>query len=260
MKKFLTAILIVMLTAFLAACTGDSDESDNQEEPNEEEQGQEEENAEENEDENEEGSEESAAIEDIEDDQVVATVNETEILGEELKSSVNFFNQQYQQMGQDPSQLAGEIQKQALDNLIHIELVKQAAADEGIEVDEEEVDEEYQSQIQQVQEATDLESEEEVLEENETTEEEVKENIRQNLITTEYLEQNVEEPEVTDEELEEAYNNYKSAMEQQGQEVEDSLEDMEDQLREQVKSQKSGEKELELLEQLRENADVEVLI
>ncbi|MGP4071522.1 SurA N-terminal domain-containing protein [Piscibacillus sp. B03] len=249
MKKFLTTILIVMLTAFLAACGGDSEEGDNPEEPNQEEPNQEEEN-----------NEDTTATEDIEDDQVVAKVNGEDILGADLKSSVSFFEQQYQQMGQDPSQLAGQLQQQALDNLIHIELVKQAAADQNIEASEEEVEEEYQSQIEQVLEATELESEEEVLEENETSEEEVKENIRQNLITTKYLEENIEEPEVSDEEIQEAYDNYKSAMEQQGQEVEESLEDMEESLIQQVKDQKSGEKEIEHLEQLREEADVEVLI
>ncbi len=49
-------------------------------------------------------------------------------------------------------------------------------------------------------------------------------------------------------------------MEQQGQKVDKSLEDMKDQLKQQVKNQKSSEKEMEHLKQLREKAEVEILI
>ncbi|WP_054751953.1 SurA N-terminal domain-containing protein [Piscibacillus salipiscarius] len=171
MKKFLTAILFVMLTAFLAACGGDSEGENNSEETNQEEQNGEENNQENNK----EGNEDTTATKDIEDDQVVAKVNGTELLGADLKSSVSFFEQRYQQMGQDPSKMADQIQKQALDNLISIELVKQAAKEQGIKPSEDKIQEEYKKQIDQVKEATDLESEEEILKENDTSEKEVKE-------------------------------------------------------------------------------------
>ncbi|TFB21726.1 hypothetical protein E3U55_07795 [Filobacillus milosensis] len=259
MKKFLTAILIVMLTAFLAACGGDEGDTENNQDNQDQEQSQEDKNNGEGEGKEEGNKQAKTPSEDIADDKVVAKVNDAEITGKELKETEGYFLQQYQMMGQDPSKFADQIQKQALDNLINIELVKQAAKESGIKPSEEEINKEYQKTVDQLKKSNEAEDVSKVFEKYDTSEKEVKEDIRINLLTQKYLEKNIEEPTVSDKEIQEAYDKYKAQMKKAEQEAK-SLEEMKKSLKGQVKSQKESKKTQALLKQLREENDVEILI
>lgn len=71
---------------------------------------------------------------------VVATVNGEEITNSELATSIQQFSQAATAQGVDTTSLdvQSEIRNQSLEVLINTELLKQAAADKGIEVSEEE--------------------------------------------------------------------------------------------------------------------------
>ncbi|GEL78613.1 SurA N-terminal domain-containing protein [Tenuibacillus multivorans] len=263
MKKILLASLIVMLTAILAACTdnGEEDEGDNQEQ-NQEEQGQEEQNNDEQSEDGENTGEESAngqesLTADLPEDEVVATVNGEEITNGELLQNETFVKQRYQMFGMQQS--AEQIQQQALDQLINTELVLQSAEEAGIEPTEEEINTEYDNMISQLKEQNQTDDVSQIFEQAGTTEEEVRNDIRTQLTTEKYLDQNTEEVTVSDEEIQEAYDNYTAQLEQADQEPQ-SLEDMRGQLEQQVKTQKEGEQTQQLLDQLREDNDVEILI
>ncbi|RPF53170.1 SurA N-terminal domain-containing protein [Aquisalibacillus elongatus] len=267
MKKFLTAILIVMLTAFLAACSGDSDEGDNPEE-GQEEDGQEENGEEEGQGEEgqgEEAQQEAINVDEIESDEVVATVNDTEILGEEFKSSVDRVTQMYQQQlgGQGIDQMQAQIQQQALDQLINREVIKQEAQSQDLSVSDEEISEEYDNQINGLIEQSqgEFEDEEQVLEQVGMNEEELKDSLQTDLLIQKYLDENLEEPEVTDEEIQEQYDNMKAQMEESesGEEV-PSLEEVEDSIVQQIQSQKQGQQQQELIQNLREDYEIETLV
>ncbi len=154
---------------------------------------------------------------------VVATVNGEEILKEELVAMEEQQKQQLAMQGMDPDgeeaeQMMEEMRPQILDNIIAINLLEQEAQEEGISVEEDEVDEHYQQFAQQ---AGGEEMLAEQLEEAGITEEELKSDIGQQLLVEQYMEfyieENVDEEELefTEEELRELYEQQQQQMEQQ---------------------------------------------
>ncbi len=169
-------------------------------------------------------------------DATVATVNGEEITKEELLEMEEQEKQQMAMMGMDPEgaeaeQMMEEMRPEILENLVLMSLLEQKAEEEGITVDEEDVEEYYQQFVEQ---AGGEEMLEQQLEQAGMTEDELKEDIADQLPTElyleEYLDEHIDEEELefTEEELKELYEAQQQQMEQQQQMDMEELEEMEE--------------------------------
>lgn len=205
-------------------------------------------------------------LEDVPD--VVAEVNGEDISGEEYSTA---YEQQFMQMAMQ-AQMSGQsvdeevLQEQILDSLIGVQLLSQDAEDSGYAASEDEVDEELGA----LAERNDLETVEEILdlaEEQGISEEELREEVSQEVMINQLIEsKDVEEP--SEDEIEEAYEQQvaqqEAMQEMEGEDGEEtevpSLEDLRPQIEEELSTQKENEAILAHIDDLREDADVEVHI
>ncbi|WP_120003891.1 SurA N-terminal domain-containing protein [Nesterenkonia muleiensis] len=259
-KKLVTSVAAAALLFGLAAC--DNDDAEQQDAA-----------AEQNQQPDEGGAEEPDDLEqpempepdlgDVPD--VVAEVNGEDITGEEFSTS---FESQYMQMAMQ-AQMTGEgvdedaLQQQVLDNLIGLELLDQEAEQSGYEVSEEEVDE----QLEQLAEMNDLDSVDqvfEIAEEQGLSEEEFREDVEAEVII-EQIVASLEVDDPTDEEVEDAYEQFAAqAPPVEGEDGEESetpdLEELRPQIEEELAQQKESEALMAYVDDLREDAEVEIHI
>lgn len=197
---------------------------------------------------------------------VVAEVNDADISGEEYSSA---YETQFSQMAMQ-SQMSGEevdeeaLQEQTLNNLIGYELLTQEAEANGYEASEEDVDAELES----VAESNGMESVDEFLsmaEEQDVSEDELRADVKQQVLINQVVGSlDVEEP--SEEEIEQTYEDFadqqSSQGQGQGQDGEETetpdLEELRPQIEEQLTTQKENEAVQAHIEQLREDAEVEV--
>lgn len=205
-------------------------------------------------------------LEDVPD--VVAEVNGEAIGGDEYSTA---YEQQFTEMAMQ-AQMSGQsvdeeaLQEQILDSLIGVELLTQDAEASGYAASEEDVEDELQA----LAERNGLESVDEVIdlaEEQDISEDELRDEVAQEAMINQLIEdQDVEEP--SEEEIEEAYEQQvaqqEAMQEMEGEDGEDvevpSLEELRPQIEEQLATQKENEAILAHIDDLREDADVEVHI
>ncbi|WP_249871396.1 SurA N-terminal domain-containing protein [Oceanobacillus saliphilus] len=235
MKKLLMLLTTLTLAITLAACNNDDDveESENTGTDTSEQAQQELEITEE---------------EQLEDDTSVAVVNGEEIIGKDYNPIYSQVKTTMYQYGQDVSNLE-MIQNQTVDILIEQTLIKQDAETAGIEVTEEEAEEE----LARIKEASNEEQFTALLEQYNMTEEDFKNQLVDDMITMKYVEEF--DTEVSDEEVQEYYDQLKEQNEEIGE-----LEEVEDQIREILVNEKQSEQLRAKVEELRETAEVETLI
>lgn len=196
--------------------------------------------------------------------EVVATVNGEEITREELEVMLEQQKQQYQMQGMDldseeMSDMREQLERQILDSLIANLLMAQAAEEKGISVSEEELEQEYQDLAAQFGGEEELNQQ---LEAAGITREEIKEDIARTLPAQKYMEsykeENISEEdlEVSEEELKAVYDQYSAQM---GEEF-GEFEEVKPQLEEDLKRQKENEVLQSHVEELREEAEVEIKI
>jgi hypothetical protein len=263
MKKIFMLLMMISLAVVTVACSNDDEEpadENNIEEPAAEETPESEGEAEGDPEAQEEAAESAAATgqqgvsddELVEEDQAVATINGEEILGSAYNQIYPLVKSTLEQAGQEVEDTEA-IKQQTLNELITQELIRQDAKEEGLTVEQEEIDNELATYEEQFGEeyAT-------VLESSGYTEETLKEQIENNLLSEKYME-SVLGIEVTDEEIKEYYQ---SAAEQSEEDL-PPLEDVEDSIKQTLTSQKQQEKQEEIqakIDELRENAEIEELI
>lgn len=232
MKKWILALVLAVVTVGLAAC-GDDEPADENTETQ---------------------TETSPPVEitdeeKVDDEEVVAVVNGTELTGTKynpLYLQVKMLNQQFGQGDNDPE----VVKEQTMIILIEQELIRQDASEQNIEVTDEEAEEELNQLVAQVGE----EEYQAVLEENQISEEEFKNQLRDDLITRRYMDEQFD-TEVSDEEIQENYESLKEENEELGE-----LEDVEDQIRTIVAQEKETEQLQTRLEELKEEAEIEQLL
>ena len=238
MKKFLLLILALSVMA-LAACGDDSAEKDKDEKK---------EDTEEVAD-----AKQSAEVSDkekVKEDDVVASINGTEIKGAKYNSIYSQLKMQLSNTEQDISDL-DLLKDNTLDVLVKQELIKQESEKAGLEVTEEEVDSEIEMFKTEIGDEFDT-----VLKENDLTEESLKEQLTFELLTEKYINTEFTDVEVTDEEVEEYYAQVK---EQQGEEA-PKLEEVEESIKEGLTQQKRQEEFQKKIVELEEKAEIEHLI
>lgn len=197
----------------------------------------------------------SEPLSEEEEKSTVAIVNGEEISREdfeELKS------QMAAQQGLDLSSLDAEaksqFEAQVIDELVIQELVEQKADESGATVSQEEIAKQIEETIAQL---GGEEAYQEALEEEGLSEEELKELIRTNLVIQAYFEEELDlsSATATEEEVKEFYE--KEA--DQNEEI-PPLEEIESQIEGMISQQKQQELMTQLIEELREEADIEILI
>jgi len=259
MKRFnKKALLALPLSAaiLLAACGGENDEANNENDSaNEENNVTEEVN-------NDLASNETESDTNAADpDAPVATVNGEEIPMAVLQAQMMQIEQMFAQQGMDTEdeetqQLLMQFQQQLLEELITQEILLQEADQLNIEADEEDVNEAVEQELKQLKaQFEDEEQFEEALEMQELTMEEVEEDVRESyrerlklekLISLDHLDD--DEISITEDDVREYYEQIALENPEIGE-----FEEVQDEMEEQVKEQ-------QYMQQLREDADIEILI
>jgi len=245
MKRLMTLCFMLVLAIVLAACGNDEDSaSDSSDAEQEQAQKQAEE------------MQKKMEEQQVDPDETVATVNGTEIKGEEYNSLLSSAQQQAQASGTDPTtdDAAKELKDQVLKSLVGNELLLQEAENKNYEVSDKEVDEELKSAKDQFE---DEDKFKEALKATGSTEEEYKQQLKEGLLVTKYVDKELSPKEVTEDDM----KTYYEEMEKQAKESnqEDSLpkyDDIKDQLKATMEQQNLQTVMLEKVDELEKDANV----
>ena len=236
MKKLLMVLLTLTVAVTLAACGNDDTDTEEskQSEDNTSEQAQQE--------------LEITEEEKLADDSSVAIVNGEEINGIDYNPIYSQVKSTMYQYGQDVSDL-DMIKNQTVDILIDQTLIKQDAETQGIEVTEEEAQEELDT----IKESSNEEEFTSLLEQYNMTEKEFKNQLMDDLVTIKYVEEF--DAKVSDEEVQEYYDQLKEQNKEIGE-----LEEVEGQIKEILVNEKQSEQLRGKVEELKEGAEIETVI
>lgn len=186
----------------------------------------------------------------------VAIVNGTEITEDELNRYVEQYKTVYANLGVDFESEEGkkmieELQTEVLNGLIDQQIIIQAAQKEGYSADPAEVEkmvEDFTAQFES------KEKMKETLDALNMTEEDLEKEIEQSIIYNQYVEDQIGEVEVTEEELEEAYAAHEK---ETGEELD---EEMKQTISNQLVMQKEQEAFQKLVERLKQESEIEILL
>lgn len=246
LKKLFLPFVAGALALSLAACGGDDKEKSQD---------------------NEGSSADQAAIEEmqkkldkqkIEDDKIVAVVNDEELNGEAYNIVLQNLQAQIQQSGQDPTseEFVEELKKQTLDTLVNQTLILQQAKVEKIEVSEEEIENEYGMLVVQFGDEEKLE--EALKQEGMDTKTLKEEIINESILFQKYQEQVAPVEEVSDEEVKTYYEEF--AAQSEGDEELPPLEDISDNIKSILEQNQQQEKLIAHIEELKKAAKIELKI
>ncbi|MFC4024772.1 SurA N-terminal domain-containing protein [Oceanobacillus longus] len=235
MKKLLMILITLTVIISLAACGDDeTEESENTEDNTTSEQAQQE--------------LEITEEEKLDEDTSVAVVNGEEINGVDYNPIYSQVKTTMYQYGQDVSDHE-LIKNQTVDILVEQALIKQDAEKEGIEVTEEEAQEELNT----IKETSSEEEFTALLDQYKMTEEDFQKQLMDDLITIKYVDEF--EAEVSDEEIQEYYDQLKGQNEEIGE-----LEEVEGQIKEILVNEKQSEQLRAKVEELKKDAEVETVL
>lgn len=250
-KKILLIGIIVVSIFALAACGGSGDDEEAGEKGSEELEQEETENR------------EALDIEDLDADEAMLIINGEEITRGEFDDQFDRTKQMVSQQygvdldSEENAMMIPELQHQTVENLIGQRVLKQTAESKGLEVTEEQIDQNIGMLVEQF---GGEEGFQEALEVDNLTEEDLEKLVYEELLISQLFERelNLEDFETTDEEIEAFYAQYQMSMEQQGEEVL-PLEEVEDQIIEQLQQQKSQEEQQNYITELVDDSDIERL-
>jgi len=241
MKRFIRFGLALSLAVVLAACGGDSEGEKEKDETSKE--------SEDAGAEQEEQDLEMTKEEKVDEDEVIASINGTDIKGLEYNNTYAQTKMMFGQQGQDVSD-QDTIKEQVLDALVERELIMQDATEQGIDVSEKDVESELDTIKSENEEQFTM-----VLDQFNLTEDDYKEQLTFELVLDEYMSSELKEAKVSDDEVKEAYDELKEANEE--------MPEL-DEIKDDLKADLSDRKEMEMLEeklgQLKDKADVETKI
>jgi len=225
MKKLMFLISITLMMFLAVACQGDDDES---------------------------------GLGEIDVD-VVATVNGEDITADDLLENEQFLIDNYEMAGLSIEGNEEEIRESALNQIINTRIIVQNAINENLAPSDEELDEEYETFVAELKQHYDTDDVDEIFSQFDTNEAEVKEDLRTDITIQNYIDKNITVDDVSDEELQQAYDEYEEYLKSIEEEV-PPFEDVSELLKQQVVNDKQTQAERELIERLRENSEIEVMI
>ena len=243
-KKALLPFITGALALSLAACGGE-DKAEKEETPQGQEPSQEEtESAEE--------MQAKLAEQQVENDKVVAVVNDEELKGEQYNAALTSIQSQMQQMGQDPTSKdsAEQVKGQALDMVVNQTLLLQKAKEAEISASKTEIDEDYSSFIEQF---GDEKKMEEALKMDAKM---IKDLIGKNIVSEKYVDKVAPVEEVTEKEIKEYYDEAAAASKESGQEL-PPLEEVSDEIKEMIKQEQQQKLLAAHVEELKADAEIE---
>ena len=192
----------------------------------------------------------------------VAIVNGESVPRDEFDQMLEMRMEMYEMQepvgeGEEAAEMEEMLKQQTLDELIAQTVIMQNAEAEGIAVEEDEIEEQYQLLKGQYGE----EEFQTVLEEQNMSPESLRENIANQLVIQEYVEKKAAE-ELGEEALEVSEDELKALYEQHSMQMEDlpEFEEMKPQLIEMAQQDKMQEVAGEIVNQLIEESDIEVLL
>ena len=193
---------------------------------------------------------------------VVAMVNGEEIVRQDYSFQLDYMKSMYEMQGidfgrSDSQDLLRQLEYQALEELINQRLILQVAREKNMEVSQQEVQKEYEEVVSQFDDEEDLLSE---LEEMNLTRESFMTLIEEQLLFAQYMESYMEkvdpkELEVSEEELETLYSLYSSQVEDMPE-----YEEVKGQLEEELKDQKYNQVVNLMVQDIRAESDIEILL
>jgi len=192
---------------------------------------------------------------------VVATVDGEEITVEELEAQLENLKASYRAQGMEPDSpemegMLEQAQMQILEEMISMKLLEQRAEEKGIEAPRDKIEEQYQEIVEQFGDEEALLAQ---LEEFDLTKDELMQDIEQNATIQHYINLKVDkdELEVSEEEIRTRYEEHQEA---NAEENEEEYEEMKPQLEQTLKDEKERQQIQSLLEELRQESDIEVFM
>lgn len=185
-----------------------------------------------------------------------AVINGEKITKSDLDFRVEQAKQIIQQQGADltDEKVVSAIEKQILSDMVNEKILLQSATESGIEVSDDEILVAYNEMIAAFKSREDFEKE---LTSRNLTEKVIKENISEQMTLNKYINQNIdiENISVTNEDISSLYKYYSSQQENMP-----KFEEIKAQLENEVKQQKTKAMILELIEKLKKDANIEILL
>lgn len=185
-----------------------------------------------------------------------AVINGEKITKSDLDFRVEQAKQIIQQQGADltDEKVVSAIEKQILSDMVNEKILLQSAAESGITVSDDEVLAAYNEMVATFKTKEDFEKE---LTSRNLTEKVVKENISEQMTLNKYINQNIDikNASVTNEDINSLYKYYSSQQENMP-----KLEEIKAQLENEAKQQKTKAMVLELIEKLKKDANIEILL
>lgn len=192
----------------------------------------------------------------IETSESVAVVNGEKIYADELKARILQQEPVYESQGMDLSdpETAAEAESQTLEVMVREKVVLQEAEKQGITVSEEEIDEQYKQTREQFDSEGEFQAQ---LSAYSFTKESLRENLSEQLLIEKYLKNNVNEDgiNVSEEEVVNFYDEYKDSIEDV-----DSLDALRGDIEQHLRQQKTDQEISRIVQELRDNAEVEILL
>ena len=189
------------------------------------------------------------------DQDIVAVVNGDEITWAELESRASQMKMMYEMQGEAVTpEMEDRIREMVLDNMIDEILLLQEALRQGFDVTEEEIDEAYEDIVARYDSEEELKS---LLHEDGMTVEDLRDQIREQLIIMGYIDEYVEQElgeeglEVTEEDVRELYERYSAQMEDFPE-----YDEVESYLREELEDQRYYDAISQLVADLREASTI----
>ncbi|MCA1039249.1 SurA N-terminal domain-containing protein [Bacillus infantis] len=251
MKKIVWTMLAVLTAAVLTACGGNEENA----KPEDKNTGKQEEKSQEA---SMKEMQEKLDKQKVDEKETVAVVNDDKILGKDFNGMLQNAQMSYQMSGQDPTtkEASEQIKQQTIDSLVGQSLIMQEAAEKGYKASEEEV----QGQLDEIKKQYEGDDKKfaAALKDAGLTEEELKGQISDSIVSNKYIDKEIKADAATEEEVKAYYEQVKAST-PEGQSIPE-YEEVKTKIQEQLNDQKKQEVLVKQVENLKKDAKVEVLI
>ncbi len=192
----------------------------------------------------------------IDDQKIVATVNQDKITGNEYNSALSTIQGQHQQSGQDPTSKEGAkaVKKQTIDALVGQELILQDAEKKGIKASDKEVDKQLKEEKKQFKDNAQFE---EALKKSGLTMDQLKSDIADSIKYSQYVDKEIKSASVSEKDVKSYYDQYADEMKKQKQKAPEYKE-VKSQIKKQLESQEKQKEVQKEIEKLKKSAKINV--
>jgi hypothetical protein len=262
MKKLMYTLLIGLIAAALTACGSNDDAKQSKSDDQKTAQTEKQKEAQEKQEKQAKEMQKKLDKQKVDEKKTVAVVNGKKVSGEEYNAALATSQNQYQQMGQDPTskEAAKQVKQQTIDNLVGQTLLLQEAENKGYKATDEEVDKKFKETKKQFKTDKQFKA---ALKDAGLTQSQLKSELADSIKYQQYVDKDIQTPEVTDKEIQDYYDQVaKQSQSQASGSKEQSqmpkLEDVKPQIKQQLEQQTKQEALEKKVEELKKNAKVEV--